>query len=88
MATSTGKGTAKKPAVHAQNNTPRTPPATMKIRRIEQADAAVASAEASVAKQEHHVAETTGSKRRREEVNLKASEKALAEAVAARKDLD
>lgn len=86
--TSTGTGKARSPAVSVVNNDVPTDPVALAALRIEQADAAVASAERKVAKQEAHLAAAEGKgKKDRQRGHLKAAQEALAQAIAQRKEL-
>ena len=86
--TSAGKGRAGTPAVAVVNHDVPTDPVKQRATLIEHADAAVASAEAKVAKQEAFIASFTGDKKKRQQEHLKAAKEALAQAIAARKELD
>ena len=83
-----GKGAARRGAVAVVNNDVPTDPVRLRATQIEHADAAVASAEAKVAKQEAFVASFTGDKKKRQQEHLKAAKEALAQAIAERKELD
>lgn len=86
--TATATGSSRPPAVKVENHAPPTDPDVLHGTRVQQADAAVASAEAKVERQEQHVAVTSGAKKKRQSEHLKAAKEALAEAIAARKELD
>jgi hypothetical protein len=83
----TGKGAAQKPTVMVVNNDVPTDPKAVKAALIAQADAAIAGAEAKVAKQEEFVATTSGEKQKRQKQHLAGAKEALAQAIAERKEL-
>lgn len=85
--TSSGKGKASKPTVKVVNNAPPTDPDKLRELRIEQADAAVASAEAAVARLTALLEAVPTEKKARQRGHLKAAKEALAQATAARKEL-
>jgi len=87
MSGGAGKGASHAPAVGVVNHDVPTDPARLRATRIEQADAAVASAQAKVDRQKAHVASSTGDKQDKQRAHLEAAQEALAQATAARKEL-
>lgn len=83
-----GTGQSRPPAVSVVDHDVPTDPARLRATRIEQADAAVASAERKVAKQEGQLIDARRKgKQERIRGHLKAAHEALAQATAARKEL-
>ena len=88
MTTSSGNAASHPPAVMVVDNDVPTDPEAVKAALIAQADAAIVGAEAKVARQEEHVAGSAGEKQERQKEHLKGAKEALAQAIAARKELD
>jgi len=84
---SSGKGKASKPTVKVVNHAPATDPVRLRATRIEQADAAVVSAEAAVTRLTALLEAVPSGKKARQRDHLKVAKEALAQATAARKEL-
>jgi hypothetical protein len=88
MANSSGAGKASTPAVIVVNHAEPTDQRKLHGLRMKQADAAVAAAEAAVDRATEHLEEAPKEKKTRQRAHLKGAKDALAQATAARKELE
>lgn len=87
MDKASGAGSAHNPTVAVVNHDVPSDPDELRQRRIDDADANIASIHLKIKRQKEHLAGATKAKKERQREHLAGAEKALAQAIAARKEL-